>query len=45
MWAGNGGFIGKIPQHRKPLEYLTELAMTNSQEGKQFKEQLESIIT
>lgn len=45
MWAGNGGFIGKIPSTRKPLEYLTELAMTNSQEGKQFKEQLESLIT
>lgn len=45
IWAGNGGFIGKLPSSRKPLEYLTELAMTNSQEGKQFKEQLESIVT
>lgn len=45
IWAGNGGFIGKLPSTRKPLEYLTELAMTNSQEGKNFKEQLESIIT
>ena len=45
MWAGSGGHIAKIPSHRKPLEYLTELAMTNSQDGKQFKEQLESMIT
>jgi len=45
IWAGGGGHIAKIPSHRKPLEYLTELAMTNSQEGKQFKEQLESMIT
>ena len=45
MWASGKGFIAKIPQTRKPLEYLTELAMTNSKEGKQFKEQLETIIT
>lgn len=45
LWAGNAGFICKIPQARKPLEYLTELAMTNSSEGKTFKEQLESIVT
>lgn len=44
MWAGNGGHIGKIPIGRKPLEYLTELAMTNSNEGKLFKEQLESMV-
>lgn len=45
IWAGNAGFIGKIPSGRKPIEYLTELAMTNSNEGRTFKEQLESIIT
>lgn len=45
IWSGNGGYIGKIPSGRKPLEYLTELAMTNSNEGKQFKEQLEQMIT
>jgi len=45
IWAGGGGHIGRIPQNRKPMEYLTELAMTNSQEGKQFKEQLEQLIT
>jgi hypothetical protein len=45
MWANGQGFIGKIPSSRKAYEYLTELAMTNSPEGRQFKEQLETIIT
>lgn len=44
LWAGNGGFIAKIPMTRKPNEYLTELAMTNSEEGRNFMEQLEKII-
>lgn len=44
MWAKGQGFIAKIPTSRKPYEYLTELAMTNSKEGKQFLEQLESIV-
>ncbi len=45
IWAGNAGFICKLPQARKAIEYLTEFAMTNSNEGKTFKEQLESIVT
>jgi len=45
IWAGGGGHIGKIPAGRKPVEYLTELAMTNSNEGKQFKQQLETLGT
>lgn len=44
-WAGGGGHIAKIPSGRKPVEYLTELAMTNSNEGKQFKQQLETLGT
>lgn len=40
-WAA-GGHIGKIPTGRKPIEYLTELAMTNSADGTKFKQQLES---
>lgn len=43
LWAGGKGFIGKIPRDRKAYEYLTELAMTNSNEGRQFKEQLETM--
>jgi len=44
-WASGKGYIGKVPANRKPLEYLTELAMTNSDEGRLFKEQLEQIVT
>ena len=40
LWAGGKGFICKIPAGRKPYEYLTELAMTNSDEGRAFKENL-----
>jgi len=45
IWSGGKGFIAKIPISRKPLEYLTELAMTNTEEGRNFKEQLEQIVT
>ncbi len=44
-WSSGRGFVGKVPITRKPLEYLTELAMTNSEEGKQFLEQLKQAIT
>lgn len=45
LWADGKGFIAKIPSNRKAYEYLTELAMTNSEEGRQFKQELETIIT
>ena len=45
IWANGKGFIAKIPSSEKPLPYLTELAMTNSNEGRVFREQLEAIIT
>lgn len=44
IWAGGKGFIAKIPSTRKAHEYLTELAMTNSEEGKIFLEQLKTMI-
>ena len=40
---GTGGFIGKIPSTLNPVKYLTELAMTNSDEGKGFLNKLKSI--
>lgn len=43
-WSNGKGFIAKIPSTRKPLEYLTELALTNSDEGRQFLEQLKTVI-
>jgi hypothetical protein len=45
LWADGKGFICKVPAGRKPHEYLTELAMTNSDEGRAFKTQLEQIVT
>lgn len=35
-----GGFICKIPAARKATEYLIELALTNSEEGRTFLKQL-----
>jgi hypothetical protein len=43
-WANGKGFIGKLPSTRKGYEYLTELALTNSEEGRNFKEKLEQIV-
>ena len=43
-WANGKGFIARIPSSRKPLEYLTELALTNSEDGRNFLEQLKGII-
>lgn len=42
-WA-NGRIICKVPLSRKAYEYLIELAMTNSQEGKEFLEELEKQV-
>ncbi len=44
-WSSGKGFICKIPQDKKPYQYLTELAMTNSDDGRKFKEQLKTILT
>lgn len=44
-WANNGGMIGSIPKMANPVIYLTELAMTNTEEGIMFKEQLQRIST
>lgn len=43
-WA-SGGQIAKLPKGRNALEYLTELALTNSGDGKRFLEQLKSVST
>lgn len=41
FWSNGGGLIGIIPASRKPAEYLTELACTNNEEGRQFLQQLQ----
>lgn len=43
-WASGGGIICKVPAGRKANEYLLELALTNSEEGKKFLHQLESFV-
>lgn len=43
LWSKGQGFICKIPSSKKHYEYLTELAMTNSDEGRQFLENLKSV--
>jgi hypothetical protein len=45
MWSAGKGFIAKIPSDKKPYTYLTELAMTNSEDGRRFLEQLKTIVT
>ena len=44
-WANGGGFIGTYPQSQNPEQYLIELAMTNTEEGINFKEQLKRVAT
>lgn len=44
FWSNGGGLIGVIPNGRQPLEYLTELALTNTEEGRQFQQQVKDNI-
>lgn len=44
-WSGSMGVICNIPLDKRPIEYLTELALTNTPEGRSFKEQLKTIMT
>lgn len=43
-WANGKGFIAKRPAERKPYEYLAELALTNSDDGRKFYEHLKTAI-
>lgn len=43
FWA-DGGVICRIPVGRKEVDYLIELALTNSEDGKRFLEQLQGIV-
>jgi hypothetical protein len=45
VWAGNGGFIAKVPLSRKPKEYLIELALSHSEEGRKFLDGLQHMIS
>lgn len=45
FWSSGGGMIGVMPQTINAQDYLTDLAMTNNDEGIRFKEQLKKVIT
>lgn len=45
FWAKGGGMICVVPQTIQPQDYLTQLAMTNNDEGIAFKEQLKQVTT
>lgn len=40
---GSGGFIAKLPSTQNPVKYLTDLAMTNTDEGRNFLSKLKSV--
>lgn len=43
-WANGGGIISAIPPQIDPAKYLVDLAMTNSEDGKKFLEQLNKTV-
>jgi len=44
FWANGGGLIGLIPSNRQALDYLTELALTNTEDGRTFQKQLKETM-
>jgi len=44
FWANGGRLICAIPMQTDPDKYLTELALTNTNEGKQFLEELQKVV-
>ena len=42
-WANGGGLIGVFSRQDNPEKYLVNLALTNSEEGAAFKDQLQKI--
>lgn len=43
-WAATGGFIARIPLSRKPKDVLVELALSPTEEGRAFLDQLQTLI-
>lgn len=44
-WGKNGAVVCNMPKSENAIQYLTQLALTNSKEGKDFKAELDRIIT
>lgn len=45
FWAKGGGMICVYSQTENAQDYLTNLANTNTEEGRRFKEQLKQVVT
>lgn len=45
FWSRGGGIIGVYPQSTNAEKYLVDLAMTNSEEGRTFKDQLKKVAS
>lgn len=43
FWASSGATIGHIPNEVDAITHLTELAQTNTEEGRKFREQLKTL--
>jgi hypothetical protein len=43
-WANGGGLIGSYTKNEAPEKYLLNLALTNSEEGRIFKERLQQLV-
>lgn len=44
FWSNGGGLIGIVPSNRQAVDYLTEFALTNTEEGRNFQKQLNETI-
>jgi hypothetical protein len=44
-WGKGGGLIGNVPRDTDSVRFLTDLALTPNQEGKEFLEKLNEINT
>lgn len=44
IWAEGKGFIARIPSGKTPYEYLTELALSPTPEGKEFLNRLQTVL-
>jgi hypothetical protein len=44
-WANGGGFIAAIPKNENIEQYLVNLALTNTEEGREFKDRLTKVIS
>lgn len=44
-WANGGGFVAAIPRNENVEKYLVELALTNTEEGREFKDRLTKVTS